>query len=279
MQIPFFWARASGDATSPEGKRLSLFAWGWSLTTRADAEQGARDRLARMVARVGKGEDLPKRYQYGERAIREERLEDLSGADGSTVMVVTRNRYGALVLNASAAMFIDVDLPPDEPGGLMSMFKKKTDPAEPVLASVRGALAALAPRSFRIYRTAAGFRVLALDREYQPASAETTDIMTKVGADPAYVQLCRAQTSFRARLTPKPWRCRHTTPPGDFPRDDPALQQRFEQWLTGYDAACAGHATCRFVEQLGQAPTAAAVAPVLALHDRLTLADSGLPLA
>ena len=281
MQIPTFWARASGEATSPLSKRLVLMAWGWSATDQSEAAASAKARLARMIDRVASGESLPARYTYGDRPIREERLEDFSASDGTLRFVVTRNRYGSLVLNAARAMFIDIDLPAARPrSSFGALFRKAApDPAEPVLARVRDALAALAPRAFRIYSTAAGFRVLAMDREHEADTAETMEIMTAVGADPAYMQLCRAQQSFRARLTPKPWRCKLSTPPGVFPREEPAVQEQFARWVTDYDSACRGHATCRFIEQVGAAASATSVAPVLALHDRLTLAASDLPLA
>lgn len=279
MKIPTFWARATGDANTPESKELALTAWGWSSASQVEAESSAADRLARMVARVVRGDPLPDRYSYGERPIREERLDELNAPDGTPIFVITRNGYGCLVINAARAMFIDVDLPPATRGsGLRSLFRKAPDPADAILASVRGALTTLAPRSFRIYRTAAGFRVLALDREYHPQGDETMAIMASVGADPAYMQLCKVQTSFRARLTPKPWRCAFGKPPFQFPRLAGA-QEQFMNWVSEYDKASQPYATCHLVEQLGRTATAASVAPVLALHDQLARVDSGLPLA
>jgi len=222
---------------------------------------------------------MPDRYSYGERPIREERLEEFNAPDGSPVFVITRNGYGCLVINAARAMFIDVDLPEgNQSSGLIGMFRKAPDPAEAVLASVRAGLSALAPHSFRIYRTAAGLRILALDREYDPQGDEAMTIMSSIGADPAYMQLCKVQTSFRARLTPKPWRCEINKPPFSFPRLAGA-QQQFLNWVARYDKASQPYATCRFVEQLGRTATAPSVAPVLALHDKLTRVESDLPLA
>ena len=131
MQIPTFWARTRGTASTPDDRReLSLSAWGWSSTDQAAAEASAAERLARMVARVVRGDPLPDRYSYGERPIREERLEEHTTPDGSLNFVITRNRYGSLVINAARAMFIDVDVPePRRRPGLRSLFRKVPDPS------------------------------------------------------------------------------------------------------------------------------------------------------
>ena len=57
--------------------------------------------------------------------------------------------------------------------------------------------------------------------------------MKALGADPAFLHLCRIQGSFRARLTPKPWRCGQANPPGSFPRE-PEAQAAFAEWLAQY---------------------------------------------
>lgn len=282
MFIPAFWARAKGQATTPDQRELELVAWGWSASSDAEAQTNAGNRLARVLDRVRRGEPLPHKYTYGDRPIREERLEELDGPDGEPLLVVTRNVYGSLVLNAARALFIDVDEPRRRrSGGLLGMLfgRKAPEPPSPTLDRIRHALRELGAGSFRVYRTAAGYRVLGVDREYAPESSDTLDIMSRVGSDPNYIQLCKVQKSFRARLTPKPWRCGTPNPPGQFPRTDPFIEARFRDWLPGYEAACEGHATCALLETIGDAPVADAVRPVLQLHDRMTRADSGLALA
>lgn len=102
--------------------------------------------------------------------------------------------------------------------------------------------------------------------------------MESVGADPAFVRLCRLQESFRARLTPKPWRCGHHPPFDRHPREGKA-QERFAKWLGRYETACHSVATCRFVEAIGPGRIEAEVEAVLRVHDETTKAASGLPLA
>ena len=112
-------------------------------------------------------------------------------------------------------------------------------------------LAGVSGSSFRIYRTAAGFRVRATDPVFKPGSAEAEKLMTQLDADPAFVRLCRAQESFRARLTPKPWRCGCERPAVRFPREHAHDEERFSEWLRRYGKACDAKATCRVVEEVG----------------------------
>jgi hypothetical protein len=120
--------------------------------------------------------------------------------------------------------------------------------------------------------------VLATNTYLDPASDETTAFLNGFGADPAFVTLCRLQASFRARLTPKPWRCGCPVPPGQHPRDA-AAQSEFGAWLSKYDAASRAHATCGFVEAIGSAPPDADTRAIVDEHDRVTRAFEALPLA
>ncbi|HEV8613510.1 MAG TPA: hypothetical protein VGQ73_08355 [Gemmatimonadales bacterium] len=236
MEIPGFWARAQDDVQPLRGGRLALVAWGWSTASLADAQAAAAERLRRLLARVRQGEALPKGYAYGSRPIREEIIQELAAGDGDPAAVLTRNRYGSLVLNTARPLFLDVDLPPARPASWLSRLSGQRSAAseDAVLDTLRTALRSFAPTTFRIYRTAAGFRAMAIDQEFRPEAPETDRLLRLSGADPAFVQLCRAQKCFRARLTSKPWRCRYRLPPGQFPRESPSERQRFEQWLSGY---------------------------------------------
>jgi hypothetical protein len=259
MEIPKFWARAKGDAEAPDGAQRQLIAWGWSTATLEQARDVAQERLLRLLSRVKRGEPLPKGYGYGSRPVREQILEQLP-AGNDPAAVLTRNAYGSVVLNTARLLFIDVD----EPAG--------------TLDGLRSALRACAPTTFRIYRTAAGFRAMAIDREFSPEASETTALLQRCGADPAFVQLCRVQKSFRARLTPKPWRCEFQVPPGQFPRDAPQERQ-FEKWLSGYEAACRKYATCKFVETVGSGSTLSGLDSLVRIHDTKTRCQEALPLA
>lgn len=280
MNVPKIWRRAERDVAGASGP-LHLSAWGWSADDPAEAERRAAEKLERMAARVAQGLELPSRYDYGERPLREEILDEVGTGDGAAV--ITRNGYGARILNTARVMFVDVDLaqatPAASPSWLGRWFGKSGPaPADP-LAELRSKLAAASGSSFRVYRTAAGFRVLATERPFEPGGGDAEAIMQAVGADPAFVALCRAQRSFRARLTPKPWRCDAPRPPEAYPRESADAEARHAAWLAEYEAASAGRATCHFVEALGPGRVHDAVRPILAIHDEATRADSSLPLA
>jgi hypothetical protein len=54
------------------------------------------------------------------------------------------------------------------------------------------------------------------------------------------------QESFRARLTPKPWRLDVGQPPVKFPFETPDAEGRYRDWERTYESKAAGYATCAF---------------------------------
>jgi hypothetical protein len=281
MRIPKYWRRREGNVQHPDGRELHLFAWGWSESNVADAEARAEERFESLQQRVRQGLDLPKGYGYGSRPVREQILQEITGSQGEPEAVLTRNAYGSVVLNAARAMFIDVDAPPESGGGLLGKLfgrgsSKGTDAA---LDQVRTALISANIGPVRLYRTAGGLRLLVTGRPYTPASSDAERLMRVVGADPAFIQLCKVQDSFRARLTPKPWRVGRPAPPGRFPREDGVQQTAFDDWLRKYERACESKATCRFIETFGGDYVDPPLAPLLRLHDEETKATTDLPLA
>lgn len=279
MKIPKYWIRREGDVSRPDGTPLRLFAWGWSDTSTSEAEGRAGERFRSLQQRVTQGLELPRGYGYGDRPVREQILEEISGPDGRPDALLTRNNYGSVVLNAARAMFVDVDVPETAGFSVKRMFglggAKGQDAAlDRLRDTLRGS-----GGTFRVYRTAGGFRLLATDRVFTPASSDSESVMRATGADPAFVQLCRVQESFRARLTPKPWRIGEKPPPGQFPRDDRGQEAAFAAWLERYERASASKATCRFVETVGSGWMHPEIAPIVRLHDERTKAERDLPLA
>lgn len=135
----------------------------------------------------------------------------------------------------------------------------------------------------RLYRTPAGFRVLAMHDVFNPGDAAVADLFQTLEADKVYARMCRNQNCFRARLSAKPWRIGITEPmrprPGVWPID-PARMPARDAWVAKYEQAAQGHAACRFMGSAGNLervhPNAQAVQQV---HDEQTRATSGLPLA
>ena len=88
-----------------------------------------------------------------------------------------------------------------------------------IMDRVRIWASAMTNRSIRAYATKQGVRLLFTDQPYDPASQEAQHIMAALGVDERYARLCASQGTFRARLTPKPWRIGISNPPARFPKD------------------------------------------------------------
>lgn len=290
----------------------------------SEAESAAvREALLDLGGRTPEGE-------Y-EAAICEEILDEPDARNA-----VTRNRYGAEVLNSENTCFLDVDevhrresaiewirrwspavlvfavvtalfalgahrsvskdptsafaLYPSAvicgivcavPAIVMARLRRPTatDDAEATLLAKLDALAqapAWRGLAARVYRTAAGFRVLAQADGLAPGNARFRALARALDADPLYVDLCRSQGCWRARLTPKPSRAGVKRPPREtrFPRP-PEAEPAFAEWLAGYRAAADGFAVCRPVATVGRFVES----DVVRLHDDRTRCASSLPLA
>lgn len=266
MRIFRHWIRHSARLSLPDGP-VDVSCWGGSDTSLEAARHDAEQRLDAVRRRV-QGRASSEAYEAD---IREELIERLDHANA-----VTRTRYGALVLNSTDHVFIDIDEPRYR---FWQAFLRRPDLKERkrrIIEQVRQR--ARKPDcqglGLRIYETHKGIRVLVRGLPLDPASPAAGEFLQRFNADWMYTTLCRKQACWRARLTPKPYRMKLRAHRVQWPRDT-AQQAAFEHWLPGYEAASAGYATCRFVEALG----AVANGPIIEFHDRATGADSGRPLA
>lgn len=238
MYFPTYWAR---------GRAGSASCWRWSDISLAEAQRDADARAIELERLFASGERLD-RYGYSDRPVREEVLEQHAG------VAITRNVYGAQILNAEHAMFVDIDFADDPSREAPALAKLRTWATGHGLAT-------------RVYRTAAGLRALVTSQGFDPKADATGALLREVGCDPLYIRLCQVQASFRARLTAKPWRIAMRPPGVRWPFDVPEAAERFQTWLASYEAASQAVVACRFVEAIGPATVDPAIAPVLALHD------------
>lgn len=134
----------------------------------------------------------------------------------------------------------------------------------------------------RVYRTPAGYRVLAMHRLFDPNGEDTLEFLHALHSDPIYIRMCRNQRCFRARLSPKPWRIgieSHMKPrPGVWPIKPERIPERRE-WIAHYEEAARGYAACRFEKSVGNGTTDSRVEYVQSLHDEYCGASSDLPIA
>ncbi|HYK89434.1 MAG TPA: hypothetical protein VE398_11730 [Acidobacteriota bacterium] len=314
MKIPKFWANETQSVQGQGGKAYRLSCWQWSDNSAEEAKRLARERAQELVRKVQNGWALD-RYSYGERPVREEIKEVISAGDRKEVGVITRNRYGALVLNSAYAMFIDIDFdegartenPQNAPqmpelagladgliSGIKSLFGTKQQmpgvgtspaaapqpsPADRQLRRIEETAARYPDLDLRVYRTFAGLRCLITNQIFDPASADTAELMRSLGSDPLYMRLCRQQECFRARLTAKPWRCGADRPPFQYPWPAGRQEAIYRQWEQRYSAISQRFTACSFVKLIGRGKIHPDLEPVLAFHDRVACSHPGVQLA
>jgi hypothetical protein len=273
------WVRLRSTVETPRGQR-TVSALGWSDDGDESARTLAQRRLSALVERLGAGLMPPHDYDYaGERPPPEPVLERVLDESGQVLAVVTRNAYGARVLNTDRALFIDVDFAEGPPQGFFkSLFGKAPTPEQAALERVEQASHTYPGWAFRVYRTFAGLRLVLLNESLSGFEEQQLAVLDHFGSDPLYRKLCVAQRCFRARLTPKPWRMDLSRPPSRFPFSSPEESHRFDAWLARYEQSAAGYSACELRSNLGLGHPSRTVAAILAAHDAIAV-RSGAPLA
>ncbi len=242
-----------------DGRKEEITCYGGSNVSVEDARRAARDKAEKIQRKIAGEKQLFEDYEV---EIREEVLRVIDDH-----AVITRNRYGAQVLNVEKLMILDIDKPKPTRGlgGLFKRMDKRSAKAE-IFDMVKNLAATkYGQYGFRIYETYQGARVIVLGREFDPRDGETKKMMEEFNCDPLYTLLCQKQGCYRARLTPKPSRMKLRGYKVRFPREDTDYQ--FEQWLTKYEGASRSFSVCKLVEQVGSSQF---MNDVVRLHDEAT---------
>ncbi|TQV87636.1 hypothetical protein [Aliikangiella coralliicola] len=313
MLIPRYWKRVfrtvenikfhkdSGN-WSDEGK-ADIYAWGYSDSSEADALERANQRVEEIAKALSS--DFDSGFYYPMAVIREEILEELA-YEGVRKAIVSRNRYYSQVLNTEEMMFIDIDVPTwaMKPAGFFQRLfgqakkideknkKEKQDRFDSALKKVEEYASGDSNAGFLVYRTYAGFRLIATHKTFEADSEETRQLFDVLGADALYQQLCKVQKCFRARLTPKFWRLEQR------PEFHPSLKFRitrsmlltwsgedkerlkeYDDWVAQYDKSHDSYATCHFIKHIGNNVVSEELKSLIEFHDEKTQAHSELPLA
>ena len=163
------------------------------------------------------------------------------------------NRYNAAVLNSRNMLIADVDIGDER----LNRFAGATDEDEVIdaLKSLRRLEEAypyerltLTEESYRVYRTRKGCRVICTSAIYPTHDSYPGRLLMQfLKTDRQYMELCDVQKSYRARLTPKPWRCN-----GE-PTD-----------------------VCELIAEIGPRVVHPNLAKQLAIHDEMTLPEPGI---
>lgn len=279
MNFPKFWAR---------GESQGFLAWGWSNESITHAKALGVEVAQRIAARIRRGDrSRPERYAYGDRPLREQVLREFRDGAGALNAVISRNSYGCLVLNAAHLLFVDVDLgeAPTESGLLGRLLGSESAAAK--LAAARQSVLDRAEAwtrqntgwGWRVYETRAGLRLAAIHRPFAHDDAVCAKVFEALGADPLYRRLCGHQKCFRARLTPKPWRCAVPNPPARWPFEDESAADAFKRWEQEYLSAGGKYSTCHLIAEIGVRTVAPEFAELVSIHDQLAQCEAELPLA
>ena len=298
MRLFRYWARTDAERGNRHRGTICASGVGYSDTSYEAALQVARQRAEAQLDRMESFLDNPRArgdaalyYPATVRPLREEIIETLTH-DERPLAIISRNSYGSLILNTGEVFFADVDIPPSRPANVpfreMSRLwdwirgvsrKPAGTFEEGLISDIRNVVTAEPRLALRLYRTLAGYRIAILSQTIPAATSRSSRLLTRLGSDRLYVSLCKSQDSYRARLTPKPWRMGMSRPPGRFPWRDAEVEREQRRWESLYDQARGGFCTCILVGEFGSDIRDPLVDRVLQVHDLFCLSGSELPLA
>lgn len=296
MLLYSYWARAIQHCQDDEGRPYRLIAYAGSDESASAAQQAAYKQLHQRCQRLEAGESL-RQYPSGTAPLREPVVQRLvDDLDGQLIGAVTRNRYGSRVLNTRGIMFLDVDRADlaarrPRPGGLARLrqfFQRLTGQLPPtappeqqpeayLLSRLHAWLAQHPDWNFRLYRTRAGYRVLATHAPVAPDAPLADAIFRFLPVDATYRWLCASQHCYRARLDPKPWRIGLARPAHAFPFDTAAQAAEQAEWEAAFTARRQRYSVCELVGSYGSGRVCPEARAVVVLHDEACL--GGRPLA
>lgn len=231
----------------------------------------AAERCAQKAERVQKiiNNQVKRDWKY-ERPIREEIVKEIDSDN-----IVTRNYYGALVLNTTSLSIFDIDQYQKSFWETLSF--KKIDNKTGIIGKLRDLFNAnaLPGTTWRIYETTKGIRLIVLGQYIQPSSKLFEEFSKKINADNLYAFMCQKQNCYRARLTPKPFRMKIDCIKYRCPIPD-GQETAYRSWVANYERESQNYAVCRLVDVLG---TGSSDNFMVNFHDQLCLNDNANKLA
>lgn len=251
-----------------DGKPVSIICSAGSNLSEDDAQSLCAAKAERVQMLIDGAIERDNAY---ERPVREEISHEIDDYN-----VVTRNRYGALILNSSSVSIFNID---DYKHSFWENlgFGGKKDKKATIVDRLRQLFESRAQRDigWRIYETCKGIRLIVVGQYLDPKSPAFEQFSREINADSLYTLLCTKQNCYRARLTPKPHRLhierlKFVCP---LPED---IEGKYAQWLEEYQQQSKNYAVCRLIEALG---TRVAEDPIIDFHDRICCSDMSLPLA
>lgn len=277
MKFAKYWSEAFVNVDRSFFGSNKISTWGASNESQDQAGVNASERAERLKQLISRGFDALREYEYWNGYIREEVIEEILDRDGRILGVLTRNSYGATVLNTESVLFGDIDV--SEPGlfsKLLQLFGQPKKDKAYFVSKIEQYQKQNPAYSFKVYETFAGLRVVVTNQTFDNYSDSAKAIFSALGVDPLYVKLCKTQSCFRARLTPKPWRIGIERPASRFPRHEESIVNEFSTWLKNYESASRNASTVKLVATFGSSSMHPDVARVLEVHDRYARKSSAV---
>ncbi|WP_281222892.1 hypothetical protein [Photobacterium sanguinicancri] len=276
MKFAKYWEKQDVNVDEKQFGQPIISVWGGSNTSSEDADHNAQKRVASLNAFMASDFTEKGDYEYWVGFVREELLEEVKAPDDTVLAVLTRNHYGALVLNTDVALFGDIDVtPPSFIERFLEKFGKTKKDKGYYLKKIEAYQAAHPDLSFRVYETHSGIRFIETSRVINSQDPIVTSLFKDLNVDPLYQYLCHRQACFRARLSPKPWRIGMARPASRFPRCNENEMTAFRLWLSGYEKASQGTTVVKHLASFGARRADATVQRVIELHDRHACLRSG----
>lgn len=264
MRIFKYWKKHSErQYVDALGVEVPISCWGGSNESIELAEQEARKKISQVVSKLNGKKNLEKDYTA---EIKEEIIHQIDSSN-----IVTRNRYGALVLNSANIAFIDIDQPKSSFFDFFKFFSstdKKSKMTEQAIEVARS----FEKYTFRIYATKGGLRVMVVHPQLKANDLQVKELFDAFNCDPLYASLCRKQDCFRARLTPKPRYIKQKQKRFRFPE---TKSDDHQAWLESYTEKSQKFSTCHFIREIG---ARVSEHPAIEYHDKHCRVQNKLPL-
>ena len=138
--------------------------------------------------------------------------------------------------------------------------------------------------SVQIYQTAGGWRGIVTHAPFDPLDESALTLMKQFRCDPRYILFCRRQCCFRARVSPKGFRCgfQYSKIEWEFRfrypwlPDDKESEEKYEKGVQQYEEKAAPYSVCRYLGTLGSGIIAPELLPLIKLHDEMTCTEGPL---
>ena len=178
---------------------------------------------------------------------------------------------------------------------------------------IRKRVASHTNETFRLYKTPAGFRIIATHDTTLPNNEVVAEWFAYFHADANYARLCQTQQCFRARLTAKPWRMIEVIEQNKMEKDIPSRDFFFinldlddasmnaldedeyaefeqqqnkraarQQWIENYDTFAKGYRSCEYIESFegsDSKPLQDTINEFIVWHDNACQVNKDLPMA